>query len=223
VVTSVDRDDLPDARAQHFVNTIHAIRKSNPTTRVEVLIPDFGGDWAALQKVLEARPEVLNHNTETVPSLYRRVRSKGVYERCLEVLERSARFRDEHFPTMLVKTGLMVGLGESVEELLSTFQELRDRGTDILTIGQYMRPTMKHLPVERFSPPEEFDELGRFRFVEFRPAGALLITPNATTFELQPRVSGSTPSSRSLVSRISRCRRSCSARWCSSSARWCSA
>lgn len=175
VVTSVDRDDLPDAGAQHFVDTILAIRQSNPGTRVEVLIPDFGGDWEALEKLLRARPDVLNHNTETVPSLYRRVRSKGVYARCLEVLERSARFRDEHFPTMLVKTGLMVGLGESVEELLSTFEEVRAAGADILTIGQYMRPTMKHLPVERFYTPDEFAMLGEkaramgFRFVESGP------------------------------------------------------
>lgn len=175
VVTSVDRDDLPDAGAQHFVETIQTIRRENPATRVEVLIPDFGGDWEALNKLLQARPDVLNHNTETVPSLYRRVRSKGVYARCLEVLERSAHFRDAHFPTMLVKTGLMVGLGESVEELISTFAEVRSVGTDILTIGQYMRPTMKHLPVERYYSPDEFAMLGQkarqmgFRFVESGP------------------------------------------------------
>ncbi|GMU57261.1 MAG: lipoyl synthase [Candidatus Xenobia bacterium] len=175
VVTSVDRDDLPDFGAGHFVETIQAIRRRNPATRIEVLIPDFGGDLPALQRVLEARPNVLNHNTETVPSLYRRVRSRGVYARCLEVLRRAAEFRDEHFPAMLVKSGLMVGLGESWEELLATFSEVREQGCDILTIGQYMRPTMKHLPVERYYTPEEFEELGRlargmgYRYVESGP------------------------------------------------------
>ncbi|MEW6280254.1 MAG: lipoyl synthase [Candidatus Eremiobacterota bacterium] len=175
VVTSVDRDDLPDFGSEQFVRTLLAIRKASPNTRVEVLIPDFGGDWSCLDRVLQARPDVLNHNTETVPSLYRRARSKGVYPRCLELLRRAAEFRDREHPSMLVKSGLMVGLGETVPELLDTLREVRAQGTDILTLGQYMRPTMKHLPVERFYPPEEFEHLREqalamgYRFVESGP------------------------------------------------------
>ena len=175
VVTSVDRDDLEDFGAGHFAATLRAIREVCPETRIEVLIPDLGGDPEALRTVLEARPDVLNHNTETVPSLYPRLRSRGVYERCLELLERAAGFRDSCHPAMLTKSGLMVGLGETREELLETFRDLRARSVEILTLGQYLRPTMKHVPVERFWSPEEFQalrsealELG-FRFVEAGP------------------------------------------------------
>lgn len=175
VITSVDRDDVEDFGAGHFAATVRAIRERSPRTRIEVLIPDFAGDEEALGKVLEVLPDVLNHNTETVPRLYPRVRSRGVYERCLELLARAARFRDARHPAMLTKSGLMVGLGETREELLRTFRDLRDQGVEILTVGQYLRPSMKHVPVERFWSPEEFEDLRGealgmgFRFVEAGP------------------------------------------------------
>lgn len=175
VLTSVDRDDLEDFGAGHFAATVEAIRTLNPDTKVEVLIPDFQGDHGRLLELLHTRPDVLNHNTETVPRLYKRVRSKGVYERCLELLKRAGEFRDRHHPTMFTKTGLMVGLGETREEVLHTLADLRAQDVDILTVGQYLRPTMKHVPVERFWTPEEFDDLRiealkrGFKFVESGP------------------------------------------------------
>lgn len=175
VITSVDRDDVADFGAGHFAATVQKVRELNPGTKVEVLIPDFQGDPDALRKLLETRPDVLNHNTETVPRLYKRVRSKGVYERCLELLRRAADFRDRHHPEMFTKSGLMVGLGETFEEVLETLQDLRQQSVDILTVGQYLRPTMKHVPVERFWTPEEFEDLRAqalamgFRFVEAGP------------------------------------------------------
>lgn len=157
VVTSVDRDDLPDQGSGHFVRTIAAIRELNAGTRVEVLIPDFGGDAACVDRVLAARPEILNHNMETVPRLYRRVRIGSEYRRSLEVLARAGRWRDAHPEAgMRTKSGVMVGLGESKEELLEVMDDLRASGVDIMTIGQYLRPSMKHLPVERFYAPGEF-------------------------------------------------------------------
>ncbi len=175
VITSVDRDDLEDFGAGHFAATVRAIRELRPQTRIEVLIPDFAGEAWALQRVLESRPDVLNHNTETVERLYPRLRSRGVYSRCLELLARAHRFRQDEHPSMLVKSGLMVGLGETPEELLATFWDLRESGVEILTLGQYLRPTMKHVPVERFYTPEEFEELRvealrmGFGFVESGP------------------------------------------------------
>ncbi|HEY7446796.1 MAG TPA: lipoyl synthase [Vicinamibacterales bacterium] len=155
VITSVDRDDLPDGGASIFAGTINAIRQHRPDTRIEVLIPDFRGDAAALRTVLDARPDVLNHNTETVPRLYRRARSGGRYERTLELLERAR----EHAPQIPTKSGLMVGLGEERDELLATLKDLRQVGCSILTIGQYLQPTREHLPIVRYYHPDEFREL----------------------------------------------------------------
>jgi lipoic acid synthetase len=155
VITSVDRDDLPDGGASIFADTINAVRRRRPDTRIEVLIPDFRGDAAALRTVLDAHPDVLNHNTETVPRLYRRARSGGRYERTLELLERT-RDLAPHIPT---KSGLMVGLGEERHELLATLNDLQRVGCSILTIGQYLQPTREHLPIVRYYHPDEFREL----------------------------------------------------------------
>src|SRR3990170_1272441 len=155
VITSVNRDDLPDGGASIFAGCIGAIRRKNPRCRVEVLIPDFMGNWDALTVVVEAKPFVLNHNVETVPRLYRRVRHKARYERSLALLSKVK----ELDPSMLTKSGMMVGLGEAYDEVLQVLADLRAAGCDILTIGQYLRPSQKHLPVERFYPPEEFEAL----------------------------------------------------------------
>src|SRR6202165_4879772 len=154
VVTSVNRDDQPDGGAAIFARTIAEIRSRVPGCKVEVLIPDFRGDWQALETVVRARPDVLNHNTETVPRLYREVRKGGIYERSLELL-RHAKFLAPEMPT---KTGLMLGLGEAREEVLAAMQDLAAQGTDILTLGQYLQPTREHLPAVRFVHPDEFDE-----------------------------------------------------------------
>jgi lipoic acid synthetase len=159
VVTSVNRDDLPDGGAAHFAATIRAIRRRNPGCTVEVLIPDFCGNWDALEIVLDAAPEILNHNMETVPRLYRRVRPDAVYEQSLELLTRADRRRREGGTPMRTKSGLMVGLGESVEELLAALGDLRTAGCDIATIGQYLQPHERRLPIERYYTPEEFDRL----------------------------------------------------------------
>ncbi len=159
VITSVDRDDLPDFGSGHFAATIRAIRQKCPQTRIEVLIPDFAGDPVALDGLLLAGPDVLNHNTETVARLYPRLRSRGVYERCLELLARADRFRVDQGRAMRVKSGLMVGLGETIEELDQTFRDLRAVGVEILTLGQYLRPTVRHVPVQRFYTPQEFEDL----------------------------------------------------------------
>jgi lipoic acid synthetase len=173
VVTSVNRDDEPDGGAAIFAETIRRIRKLSPGTSVEVLIPDFMGDWDALATVMAAQPEILNHNTETVPRLYPRVRPKARYERSLELLRRAR----ELDPGAVTKSGLMVGLGETKHELLMVFADLVDRGVDVLTLGQYLRPSRKHLPLVRYYEPAEFDELKAdaltlgFKHVE---AGALV-------------------------------------------------
>jgi lipoyl synthase len=175
VITSVDRDDLPDLGSGHFAAVIQAVRKRNPDTKVEVLIPDFQGKPECLETILAARPDVLNHNTETVPRLHRRVRTRARYEWTLGVLKQASDHRDCHFPEMFTKTGIMLGLGESLDEVLETIHDIRKQGTDILTVGQYMRPTLKHLPVERFWTPDEFDHIGNealkmgFKFVESGP------------------------------------------------------
>jgi lipoyl synthase len=155
VITSVDRDDLRDGGASVFAATIQETRKKLPACRVEVLIPDFRGNEQALHAVLDAGPDILNHNTETVPRLYRMARSGGRYERTLELLDRSRR----HSPEIPTKSGVMVGLGEEFEELLVTFRDLRDVGCQILTIGQYLRPTPAHAPMVRFYHPDEFRDL----------------------------------------------------------------
>jgi lipoic acid synthetase len=154
VVTSVNRDDQPDGGASIFARTISEIRNRVPDCKVEVLIPDFRGDWNALQTVVAARPDVLNHNTETVPRLYHQVRKGAVYSRSLELLRRAKSLAPET-PT---KTGLMLGLGEEPEEVLAAMRDLAAQGTDILTLGQYLQPTRDHLPVIRFVHPDEFAE-----------------------------------------------------------------
>jgi len=153
VVTAVARDDLADGGAAHFARTIAAIRERAPGCRVEVLIPDFKGSEAALRAVLDASPDVLNHNLETVERLQRPVRKAGRYDRSLELLARAARLRPE-IPT---KTGLMLGLGETADEIRTTLRDVRAHGCRLLTIGQYLAPSPKHLPVERWVTPEEFD------------------------------------------------------------------
>jgi lipoic acid synthetase len=171
VVTSVNRDDQPDGGAKLFARTIAAVRARVPQCKVEVLIPDFRGDGAALETVVAARPDVLNHNTETVPRLYRRVRPGAIYARSLELLHRAKQLA----PGMPVKTGMMLGLGETREEVLQAMSDLVAQGTDILTLGQYLQPTREHLPVVRFVHPQEFAEYkqrGRemgFRHVESGP------------------------------------------------------
>lgn len=155
VITSVDRDDVKDGGASIFAGVITETRKRLPSCRIEVLIPDFKGEEAPLRTVLEAGPDVMNHNTETVPRLYRMARSGGRYPRTLELLDRSRRIAP-HIPT---KSGLMVGLGEEREELLQVFKDLREVGCQILTIGQYLRPTQAHTPMTRYYTPDEFREL----------------------------------------------------------------
>lgn len=155
VITSVDRDDLPDGGAGAFAATIREIKARMPATRVEVLIPDFKGDHAPLRTVLDARPDVLNHNTETVPRLYRMARSGGKYTRTLELLERARTYA----PSIPTKTGLMVGLGEEMDELVQVFGDLRSVGVSILTIGQYLRPSPDHAVMTRYYRPDEFAEL----------------------------------------------------------------
>ena len=171
VITSVNRDDRKDGGAELFALTIRAIRERLPECRVEVLIPDFQGSHAAMDMVLAAAPDVLNHNTETVPRLYRQVRLGARYERSLDILAYAKSARPE-IPT---KSGLMLGLGETPEEALGVMRDLRAHQVEILTLGQYLRPTLKHLPVIRYVPPEEFAEFRRqgqemgFRHVEAGP------------------------------------------------------
>jgi len=155
VITSVDRDDLPDGGAAIFAATIRETRARLPECRIEVLVPDFQGNEAALQAVLDAGPDVLNHNTETVPRLYRMARSGGRYSRTLELLERSRRYA----PGIPTKTGLMVGLGEEHDELVATFRDLRAVDCQVLTIGQYLRPSAAHAPMVRYYHPDEFRTL----------------------------------------------------------------
>ena len=171
VVTSVNRDDDNLGGARIFAETIRQIRRLSPGCRVEVLIPDFQGINEALQIVLDASPDILNHNTETVPRLYRVARSGARYERTLRLLENAKKFS----PGMVTKSGVMVGLGETVAELVEVFHDLGSRGVDILTVGQYLRPSRDHLPIARFYAPEEFQFLRKaalqcgFRHVESGP------------------------------------------------------
>jgi lipoic acid synthetase len=171
VVTSVDRDDLPDGGASIFAETVRGIRSASPATGIELLTPDFQGSEAALRAVLDAGPDVLNHNVETVPRLYRRARGGGVYDVSLRVLENVKRFA----PAVTSKTGMMLGLGETRDEVREVMRDLVERGVEILTLGQYLRPSGWHLEVERYVHPDEFRELaeeGRamgFRHVEAGP------------------------------------------------------
>jgi lipoic acid synthetase len=157
VVTSVDRDDLPDFGAGVFAATVRAIKARRPECRVEVLIPDFQGDETALRAVLDAKPDVLNHNIETVPRLYRAARPGGRYPRALELLGRAR----EWAPDIPTKTGLMVGLGETADEVIEVLKDLRRADCRILTIGQYLRPTVAHLPMSRYYTPGEFGDFKR--------------------------------------------------------------
>jgi lipoic acid synthetase len=156
VITSVNRDELPDGGAAIWADTIRRVHAAAPNTTIEVLIPDFCGKWDALQTVLDAQPDILNHNTETVPSQYPRVRPQAKFPRSLELL---ARAKAQGFIT---KSGLMAGIGETDEELLQTFRDLRAQNVDILTIGQYLQPTREHLPIDRWVTPDQFAEYKRY-------------------------------------------------------------
>ncbi len=154
VITSVNRDDLPDGGAGQFIACIEASRQVSPETTIEVLIPDLCGDWSALQSILSAKPDVLNHNTETVPRLYRRVRPQGEYDRSLNLLRQTRLLS----PSVYTKSGIMVGLGETDAEVREVIRDLRQVDCDILTIGQYLQPSQKHLGVQEFIHPSQFQE-----------------------------------------------------------------
>jgi lipoic acid synthetase len=175
VITQVNRDDLPDGGAEHFARTIRAIREAAPGCRVEVLISDLAGNWDALETILDARPEILSHNTECVKRLYKRVRPYAVYERTLELLSRAARAKGDRI--LATKSGIMAGLGETEEEIVALMGDLRRAEVDIFTVGQYLQPTRKHLAIEKYYTPQEFERLHRagteagFGYVE---SGALV-------------------------------------------------
>jgi lipoic acid synthetase len=152
VITSVNRDDLPDGGASQFVHCINAIHETSPHTTIEVLIPDLCGNWQALEIILQSQPEVLNHNTETISRLYSRVRPQGNYKRTMELLQRSRQIS----PSIYTKSGIMVGLGETDTEIRQVMEDLRAADCDILTIGQYLQPSRKHLQVSNFVTPEQF-------------------------------------------------------------------
>jgi lipoic acid synthetase len=158
VITSVNRDELPDGGAGVFADTIRQIHLRCPDTSVEVLIPDFQGNWTALEMVMDAGPEILNHNVETVPRLYRQMRPQAKYTQSLELLARAKTLR----PERPVKSGIMVGAGETREEVDQTIRDIADQGTDILTVGQYLQPTPSHVPIARFYEPSEFEEMRDF-------------------------------------------------------------
>lgn len=158
VITSVARDDLEDGGASGFVETINAIKNSLPKVQIEILIPDLRGNWSALSKIADAGPDVLNHNIETVPRLYRRVRPGATLERSLELLK----VTKELNPKIKTKTGIMLGLGETQDEIKEVMHKSSDQNVDIFTAGQYMRPTRDHLPVERYLDPSEFDDLSQY-------------------------------------------------------------
>ncbi len=169
VITSVDRDDLKDGGSIIWAETIKAIRKQSPQTKFETLIPDFAGKWENLQRVIDVRPDIVSHNLETVRRLTARVRIQAKYDRSLELLKRV------HDSGIHTKSGIMLGLGETRDEILDSMDDLRKNGVDVLTLGQYLQPTSKHLPVERFIRPEEFIDLKQeglnrgFKFVESGP------------------------------------------------------
>jgi len=169
VITSVDRDDLKDGGSSIWVETVHQIRKQSPSTTLETLIPDFAGKWENLQHIIDVAPEIVSHNLETVRRLTKQVRIQAKYDRSLELLFRLKK------GGMKTKSGVMLGLGESEEEILETMQDLRDVHVDVLTLGQYLQPTPKHLPVKDFITPDTFSELKEaglqmgFRYVESGP------------------------------------------------------
>lgn len=158
VITSVNRDDLPDGGASQFVRCIESVRKVSPQTTIELLIPDLCGNWDALEIILAAQPDVLNHNTETIPRLYQRVRPQGNYQRSLELLQQARKIA----PWVYTKSGIMVGLSETDREVRAVIQDLRDVDCDILTIGQYLQPSQKHLSVKDFITPEQFQAWQEF-------------------------------------------------------------
>jgi len=153
VITSVNRDDIDDGGASQFYKCVSEVRLKSPETTIELLIPDLCGNWSALHKVLDSKPNVLNHNIETVPNLYRKVRPQGNYQRTLELLKRTR----EYFPSVYTKSGFMLGLGEKDDEVLNLLMDLRSHDVDIVTIGQYLSPGPKHLPVQRFVSPSKFN------------------------------------------------------------------
>jgi lipoic acid synthetase len=173
VVTSVDRDDLPDGGAAHFARCIRALREKAPHTTIEVLTPDFRRKPGALEQVVAARPDVFNHNCETVPRLYRRIRPGASYRHSLALLARAKQLD----PSLFTKSGIMLGLGERPEEILSAMDDLRAADVDFLTIGQYLRPSLRHAPVDRYVEPAEFAELAR----EARARGFLLVSSTPLT------------------------------------------
>ncbi len=153
VITSVNRDDLDDGGASQFYKCVSEVREKSPETTIELLIPDLCGRWSALEKILDSKPNVLNHNIETVPALYRKVRPQGNYQRTLELLKRTR----EYFPSVYTKSGFMLGLGEKDDEVLNLLMDLRKNDVDIVTIGQYLSPGPKHLQVQRFVTPSKFN------------------------------------------------------------------
>jgi lipoic acid synthetase len=173
VITSVDRDDLPDGGAFQFVRCIEAIRRTAPATTIEILTPDFLRKLGAVEKIVDARPDVYNHNLETVPRLYRTVRPGARYYHSLRLLDRVK----ERDPTMFTKSGLMVGLGEEKREIYQVMDDLRSAAVDFLTIGQYLQPTPRHHPVERYVPPAEFDDYARMA----RAKGFLMVSASPLT------------------------------------------
>lgn len=191
VLTSVNRDELPDGGARIFARSIELIHERVPGCSVEVLIPDFKGDRDALNMVMDARPEILNHNVETVPRLYRTVRPQAIYERSLDVLHMAK----ELDPAAVTKSGIMVGLGETWDEVLQVMRDLRDHDVDILTVGQYLRPTRNHLPIMRYWHPEEFTRLHDegmamgFQWVESGPLVRSSYHADGQAEALVPRVS----------------------------------
>jgi len=171
VVTSVDRDDLPDGGSAHFAKTVFWIKSLNPGIRVEVLIPDFKGNRGAVETVVKSGIHILNHNVETVPRLYKKVRPGSVYQRSLDILKAAKEIRED----VLTKSGLMLGVGETMDEVMDTLRDLREAGCDIVTLGQYLQPSTDQLPVERYVTPDEFHQLKvdaeklNFRHVESGP------------------------------------------------------
>jgi lipoic acid synthetase len=200
VITQVNRDDLPDEGAAHFAETIRAIRELSPACRVEVLISDLQGNWEALETILDARPDVLAHNTECVPRLYKRVRPYAVYERTLELLARAAHARGDRIRA--TKSGIMVGLGETEEEVVSLMRDLRGADVDIFTVGQYLQPTRKHLPVMKYCTPEEFERYGAagreagFVYVESGPMVRSSFHAARASEAMEKLLSSSAPGSR---------------------------
>ena len=177
VITSVNRDDLPDGGAGHWAETVRQVRALNPECRIEVLIPDFNGDEAALNRVLDSKPDVLNHNTETVARLYRRVRPDAGYQQSLTLLQRAAFRRDQEARGMLTKSGIMVGLGETFDEVVELMRDLSAVSCDLMTIGQYLQPSRKHHAVMRYVTPEEFSGYEKVAYTK----GFLMVSASPLT------------------------------------------